>query len=114
MSLTVIQNAYLRLAETHPNFSETHKKVMLVLLHEKKHYTIEELLCFANYREEKLVSALEDLQQEGLVKKEGWLVSLADQAALERNITEKEPALAFGAIPSRRRRASLSTTRRFV
>ena len=98
MPLTVIQNAYLRLAESHPNFSETHKKIMLVLLHEKRHYTVEELLCFANYDEEKLVSAIEDLAQEGLAKKEGWLVSLADTAALEQGINEKAPALAFGAV----------------
>ena len=105
MPLTVIQNAYLRVAESHPNFSETHKKIMLVLLHEKKHYTLEELSCFANYSEEKLVSALEDLEEAGLVKKEGWLVSLADTAALERSITEKGPALAFGAIPCGGRKA---------
>ena len=103
MPLTVIQNAYLRLAENHPNFSETHKKVLLVLLYEKKHYTIEELLCFANYREEKLVNVLEDLESEGLVKKEGWLVSLADEASLERTITEKEPTLAFAPVSHKHR-----------
>jgi hypothetical protein len=84
--ITVIQNAYLRFAERHPNFSETHKKIMLVLMHEKKHYTLEELLCFANYCEDGLNSAINDLESAGLVRKEGWLVSLADQSALEQKI----------------------------
>jgi len=84
--ITVIQNAYLRFAEQHPNFSETHKKIMLVLMHERKHYTLEELLCFANFREDDLNTALDDLQCVGLVRKEGWLVSLADQSALEQKL----------------------------
>lgn len=120
MSITVIQNAYLRLAEQNPNFSEIHKKLMLFLLHERKHYTLQELLCFANYCEDRLVSAISDLESEGLIRKEGWLVSLADQSALENRVfasnfnTQKTPILSSLKTSSGKRKGASFSTRKLL
>jgi len=87
--LTVLQNAYLRLAEKHPEFGESHKKIMLLLICEQKHYTRDELKCFANYSETRLEETLADLKELGLVKTDGWLVRLSEEEALEREIVEE-------------------------
>ncbi len=79
----MIENAYLRKAEENPNFCETHKKVMYMLMHERKYYTKDELLCFAAFSQPKLNSALKDLEKAGIIKTEGWLVKLSEQTALE-------------------------------
>lgn len=76
--LTVIENAYHRKISSHPNYCETHKKVLLALLHEKKYFTKEELLCFTNYDEELLESTILDLEDVGVAKCEGWLVKICE------------------------------------
>jgi len=76
--LTVIENAYYRKASIHPNHSETHKKVLLALLHEKKYFSKEELLCFVNYDEEILEKTILDLEDIGVIKTEGWLVKIRE------------------------------------
>jgi hypothetical protein len=74
--LTVIENAYYRKISIHPNHSETHKKVLFALLHEKKYFAKDELLCFANYDEKMLDRTILDLEDVGLIKTEGWLVKI--------------------------------------
>lgn len=86
MVLSVIENAYLRKAEEISSFNETHKKLLLFLLHEKKHYTKEELLCFANYCEPKLEKVLNDLERASLVKVNGWLVGLEEEQLMTKEI----------------------------
>lgn len=89
MTLSVIENAYLRKAEKISSFNETHKKLLLFLLHEKKHYTKEELLCFANYCESKLDKVIKDLERASLIKVNGWLVSLEEQQNMEQSIVKE-------------------------
>jgi len=94
MALSVLENAYLRLAEKHPDFSEAHKKVMLALLFEKKYYQKDELLCFSSYCEKKLDAAIADLQEAGIVKTEGWLGKLAGIESIEwEMIAELSPTI---------------------
>ncbi len=76
--ITVIQNAYLKKAEMHPNFCETHKRILFVLTHEKKYYAKDELFCLANYNEKELDKAIKDLEETGTIISEGWLVRLKD------------------------------------
>lgn len=91
MALSVLENAYLRLAEKHADFSVIHKKVMLALLFEKKYYQKDELLCFSNYCEKKLDNAIADLEDAGLAKTEGWLVKLAGIESLEKELLAELP-----------------------
>jgi predicted HTH transcriptional regulator len=84
MPTTVLENAYFKKASLHPNYSSLHQKIMFVLVHEKKYYSKEELLCFANYNEKLLDDAIKDLAEAGAIKSEGWLVSLKE------NIFEEE------------------------
>ncbi|MDD3083480.1 MAG: hypothetical protein PHP82_00470 [Candidatus ainarchaeum sp.] len=76
--ITVMQNAYLRKASEHKNFSDTHQKILFVLINEKKYYTKDELLCFTNYNQLLLDKALNDLEELKIVLVEGWLVRLKD------------------------------------
>lgn len=89
MSITVIENAYLRKAEEISSYNEVHKKILLFLLHEKKYFYKEELLCFANHCEHKLEKALKELEKTGTIKTEGWLVTLQEQQKLEEKIIEE-------------------------
>ncbi|HNV01194.1 MAG TPA: hypothetical protein PKK60_02080 [archaeon] len=82
MVLSVIENAYLRKAEEISSFNETHKKLLLFLLHEKKHYTKAELSCFANYCESRLDKVLKDLERASLIKISGWLISLEEEGVM--------------------------------
>lgn len=86
MVLSVIENAYLRKAEEISSFNENHKKLLLFLLHEKKHYTKEELLCFANYCESRLDKVLKDLERASLIKINGWLISLEEERVMTQEI----------------------------
>ena len=76
--LTVLENAYCLKISVHPNHSETHKQILLALLHEKKYFAKDELLCFANYDEEILEKTLLDLEDIGVIKSEGWLVKICE------------------------------------
>ena len=76
--LTVLENAYCLKISVHPNYSETHKKILFALLHEKKYFAKDELLCFANYDEEILEKTLLDLEDIGVIKSEGWLVKICE------------------------------------
>lgn len=89
MVLSVIENAYLRKAEEISSFNETHKKLLLFLLHEKKHYTKEELLCFASHSEVKLDKVLKDLERASLIKINGWLVGLEEEQLMTCEIVEE-------------------------
>ena len=84
--MTVLDNAYYKKAQEHPNFTETHQKILLVLMHEKKHYTKDELLCLANYSQEKLEDTLSDLEETGLVQTSGCLTSLAETETLTKQL----------------------------
>jgi hypothetical protein len=87
--LSVIENAYLKKAEEISSFNEIHKKLLLFLLHEKKHYTKEELICFANYNETKLEKVLKDLEKASLIKINGWLVSLEEEVIMTQAIVSE-------------------------
>ena len=78
MTLTVIENAYLRKAEEIPSFSNNHKKILSLLTHEKKYYVRNELLHLTNYSEKTLDKILSELSQSGLITLDGWLVKLND------------------------------------
>jgi len=84
--LTVLDNAYYKKASEHPNFSQTHEKILYVLMHEKKHYTKDELLCLANYSQEKLDYTLTDLEETGLVQKTGCLYKLSEPETLNQQL----------------------------
>jgi hypothetical protein len=89
MPLTVLENAYLRKAEEISTFNETHKKLLLFLIHEKKYFQKDELLCFANYCENELDKTIKQLEKCGLLKVEGWLVRFNEQQKLEETIIEE-------------------------
>lgn len=84
--LTVLDNAYLRKAQEHPNYSFTHQKLLFILLTEKKYYAKDELLCIANYNLNKLEKTINDLEEIGIVKQEGWLVKITGEDQLNQEI----------------------------
>ncbi len=86
MTLTVLENAYLKKAEQHPNYSPLHERLLLKLLHENKHYTKEELLCFANYCEKKLDKIIKELETTGTITTKGWLVKAMEKEELMEKI----------------------------
>jgi hypothetical protein len=87
--ITVVQNAYLKKAEEHENFSNIHRNILFVLIHEKKHYSKEELLCFTQNNQVLLDNALNDLEELGLIYCEGWLIRLSNFEDLNREICEE-------------------------
>ncbi|VVB75029.1 Uncharacterised protein [uncultured archaeon] len=89
MVLTVLENAYLKKAEEHPNYSQLHEQILLLLLHENKHYTKEELLCFANYNEKKLDKIIKELEATGTITTKGWLVKTTEKEELMEKIRVK-------------------------
>jgi hypothetical protein len=84
--LSVLDNAYLRKAQEHPNYSFTHQKLLFILLTEKKYYAKDELLCIANYNLNKLERTINDLEEIGLVNQEGWLVRICGEERLNQEI----------------------------
>lgn len=87
--ITVIQNAYLRKAAEHKNYSNIHQKILFVLVNEKKYYTKDELLCFSNYNQILLDKALKDLNELKIILVEGWLVRLKDFEEFNKEICEE-------------------------
>jgi len=92
MMLSVLDNAYLRKAQEHPDFSPIHQKILFLLMHEKKFYEKGELLCVAGHSLETLENALNELEKMELIKTDGWLVRLIDTNALCETIIGKETA----------------------
>jgi len=88
--LSVLDNAYLRKAQQHPRYSPTHQKILFFLMHEKKYYTKDELLCLTNNSLETLEETLSHLEKTRIIKTEGWLVRLADLNDLCETIEEPE------------------------
>lgn len=91
--LTVLENAYLRKAQQHKNYSATHEKILCLLMHEKKYYAKDELYCTTNYNHSALEKAIKELEQLGLITTEGWLVKLAEiteEIAEETIITKRK------------------------
>ncbi|MFA6064550.1 MAG: hypothetical protein WC746_01785 [archaeon] len=84
--LSVLENAYFRKAQEHPNFSQTHQKILFALLTEQKYYAKNELLLFANHCEKKLDTAIKELESTGTIKTEGWLVKINDYETLNRKL----------------------------
>jgi hypothetical protein len=84
--LSVLDNAYMRKAQEHPNYSFTHQKLLFILLTEKKYYAKDELLCIANYNLNKLEKTINDLEEIGIVKQEGWLVKISGEDQLNQEI----------------------------
>ncbi|MFA6268884.1 MAG: hypothetical protein WCW13_06895 [archaeon] len=87
--LSVLDNAYFKKAKTHPNFSDTHQKLLFWLLFDKKYYSKYELLCLTNHDEKKLDKAIKELTETGTIKTEGWLVKIADSDTLNKQICEE-------------------------
>ena len=56
-------------------------------MHEHKYYTKEELMCIANYNENKLDKVLEELEEIGTIIIEGWLVRLVEYELLHQKLT---------------------------
>lgn len=77
--ISVINNAYLRRAQSHPNYSFTHQNLLILLLTEKKYYAKDELLCLAEYNLNKLEKIIKDLEKIGVIKQEGWLVKIVSE-----------------------------------
>lgn len=84
--LSVINNAYLRKAQEHPNYSFTHQKLLFLLLTEKKYYSKDELLCICEYKLNKLEKTIKDLEEIGLIKQEGWLVKINGEEELNKQL----------------------------
>ena len=76
MVLTVIENAYLRKAEEHPNFSEIHKKILFLTSHKKSYLTKDERFHIACQKD--IDEALNDLKEKDIIIIEGWLIKLRD------------------------------------
>lgn len=87
--LSVLNNAYLRKAQQHPKYSYAHQKLLFILLTEKKYYTKDELICIADYKLNKLNKIINDLEEIGLVKQEGWLVKITGEEELQQKICEE-------------------------
>jgi hypothetical protein len=87
MVLTVLENAYLKKAEEIPNYNETHKKLLMCLINEKKYFQKNELLCFTNYCEQKLDKIIKDLEKTGLIQTEGWLIRAKQQQEIIQTLT---------------------------
>jgi len=83
---SVLEYAYFRKAQEHPNFNQIHQKILFMLMHENKHYTKNELLCLANYDEEILDETLKELEATGTIKTEGWLVRINDYETLGKEL----------------------------
>lgn len=86
--ITVIENAYLTKAREIKNYSKKHEKLLLALIHEKKYYTKEELLCFTQHNPKILDNILKELEQIGVIITEGWLVKLKEMEKFNLEICE--------------------------
>ena len=84
--ISVLDYAYLRKAQQHKNYSPTHEKILLILMHQHRHYTKEELKVTTNGNEEKLEKTLKELEEIGTIIVEGWLIKLADKETLFKEI----------------------------
>jgi low affinity Fe/Cu permease len=89
MTITVLDNAYLKKAEQHESYSDLHKKILYLLLNEDKHVTKHELLTLANYCEEKLDKAIKELEETGTIQTQGWLVKLTHYETLVEKLVEE-------------------------
>ena len=87
--LSVINNAYLRKAQQQPKYSYDNQKLLFILLTEKKYYTKDELICIADYKLNKLNKIINELEEIGLVKQEGWLVKITGEEELQQKICEE-------------------------
>jgi len=87
--ITVSENAFLTKAREIENFSTIHEKLLLALIHEKKYYTKEELLCFTKFNPKKLDIILDELDQSGVITVEGWLVRLKEIEKFKLEICEE-------------------------
>ena len=88
--LSVLDHAYLKKAQEHPNYSPLHQKILFILLHEKKYYEKGELLTFTHNSLETLDETLADLQKLKILIIDGWLVKLADTIQLCETIENEE------------------------
>ena len=84
--MTVLDNAYFKKAQEHPNFGQVHQKLLFWLLYDKKYYSNHELLCLTNYNEKQLDQTISDLTQTGTIKTEGWLVKIVESENLQQTI----------------------------
>ena len=89
---TVLEHAYYLKVSSFPRHNETHDKILFALLHEKRYFSKEELLCFANYNEELLEKTILDLEDIGVIKSEGWLVKIRENLFEEEICKEFELA----------------------
>jgi hypothetical protein len=87
--LSVLDNAYFKKAQEHPNFSQTHQKLLFWLLYDKKYYSKHELMCLTNYDEKKLDKTIKELAQTGTIKTEGWLIKISDIDMLNKQICQE-------------------------
>lgn len=88
--ITVSENAYLTRAREIKNFSMIHEKLLLALIHEKKYYTKEELLCFTKQNPRILDNILEELEKAKLINVEGWLVKIKETEKFNLELCEIE------------------------
>lgn len=86
--ITVGENAYLAKAKEIKNYSNIHEKLLLALIHEKKYYTKEELLCFTKHNPKILDDILLELEQIGVILVEGWLVKIKEMEKFNLEICE--------------------------
>lgn len=81
-----MQNAYLRKAEAHHNYSDLHKRILFVLINERKYYSKEELSCLAHNNIQQLEMVLSDLEESQVINVEGCLVRLASFEEFNKSI----------------------------
>ncbi|MFA5125427.1 MAG: hypothetical protein WC462_00300 [archaeon] len=84
--ISVLNNAYFRKAQEHPNFSLTHQKILFFLLYDKKYYSKHELLYLTNHNQTQLEKIIKELEQTGTIKTEGWLVKACEQEILHKQL----------------------------
>ena len=65
------------------------KRILFVLIQEKKYFTKEELLCFSNYDQKTLDKVLNDLESSKTIITEGWLVHLQEFNEFQKEICEE-------------------------
>ncbi len=87
--ITVNEHAYITKAREINNYTKTHEKLLLALIHEKKYYTKDELLCFTGHNMTLLEIILEELKNTGVIIIEGWLVKLKEIEKFNLEICEE-------------------------
>jgi len=88
MKTNTIETAHLKLLQKMNKVNLNHLKVMLLLLHEQKHLSFEDMLAKTKIDIKKLEETLNEMAKNKIIKQEGWLYSLFKEEELIEIITK--------------------------